>query len=261
MADAYKSISEVEAVYILGVKISAITLENLLALAGQIILENGRARLSTMNIHGVNLAYESPPYRALVNQSEVVTCDGFGLKWGARLLGRRLPERFTQADFLPRLAELACRCQFTLFFLGNRPGVAEKAAALLKERFPDLRIVGTHHGHFDLTPGSAENEAVLRAVNAARPNFLFVGLGMPRQDRWMIENWERLEVNIAMTCGAMLEYISGETPRGPRWMTEHGLEWLFRLSLEPRRLWKRYLLGNPLFLWRVLKQRVELLRF
>jgi N-acetylglucosaminyldiphosphoundecaprenol N-acetyl-beta-D-mannosaminyltransferase len=255
------SVPDVPSVYILGVKVSAVTLEQSLDVTEHIIHAGARARLSTMNIHGANLAYESPEYRALVNQCELVICDGYGLKWGARLLGQSIPERFTQADLLPLLAELACRRNFTLFFLGGRRGVAEKAAARLKERFPTIRIVGAHHGFFDNASGGPENESVIQAINAVKPHILLIGLGMPLQDRWMIENWDRLEVNIAMTCGALFEYVSGETPRGPRWMTDHGLEWLARLAVEPRRLWRRYLVGNPLFLWRVLKQRLGWVRF
>jgi N-acetylglucosaminyldiphosphoundecaprenol N-acetyl-beta-D-mannosaminyltransferase len=261
MPDPQIRLADLPTAHVLGVKISAITLDDLLNAITQIVRRNARARISTMNIHGVNLACESPDYRALVNQCELVVCDGFGLKWGARLLGARLPERLTQADFAPRLAARAAREGFSLFFLGGGPGVAEKAAHKMRERFPNLKIAGTQHGHFDLAPQSAENAAVLRAINAARPNFLFVGLGMPRQDRWLIENWDRLAVNVAMTCGALFTYLSGENPRGPRWMTQHGLEWLFRLMVEPRRLWRRYLLGNPLFLWRVLQQRLGRRRF
>jgi len=176
-------------------------------------------------------------------------------------LGYNIPQRITYADWMWQLAEFAESHGFTLFFLGARPGVADKAAARLKERFPNLRIVGTRHGYFDKDAGSPENEAVIRKINAAKPNILIVGFGMPLQECWLMENWDRIEANVALTGGAVFDYVSGELPRGPRWMTDHGLEWLARLIIEPRRLWKRYLIGNPLFLWRVVKQRLGLLRF
>jgi N-acetylglucosaminyldiphosphoundecaprenol N-acetyl-beta-D-mannosaminyltransferase len=137
--------------------------------------------------------------------------------------------------------------------------VADKAAANLKARYPDLRIVGTHHGYFDKTQGCAENEAVIEQINTVKPNILIVGFGMPLQERWLMENWDRIDANVALTGGAVFDYVSGELRRAPRWMTENGLEWLGRLIIEPRRLWKRYLIGNPIFLWRVLKQRLRLL--
>jgi len=122
-----------------------------------------------------------------------------------------------------------------------------------------LRIVGTYHGYFDKTPGSPGNEAVIQAINAVKPNILIVGFGMPLQERWLMENWDRVEASVALTGGAVFDYVSGDLRRPPCWMTSHGLEWLGRLLIEPRRLWQRYLIGNPLFLWRVLKQRLGLL--
>jgi N-acetylglucosaminyldiphosphoundecaprenol N-acetyl-beta-D-mannosaminyltransferase len=137
--------------------------------------------------------------------------------------------------------------------------VADKAAACLIERFPDLHIVGIHHGYFDKAPGSPENEAVIQQINDVQPNILVIGFGMPLQEQWLMRNWERIEANVALTGGAVFDYVSGQLRRGPRWMTDHNMEWLARLIIEPRRLWRRYLIGNPLFLWRVLKQRFGLL--
>jgi N-acetylglucosaminyldiphosphoundecaprenol N-acetyl-beta-D-mannosaminyltransferase len=162
----------------------------------------------------------------------------------------------TWADFAWDLAAYAETRDLSLFLLGARPGVAERAAAKLKQRFPDLHIAGTHHGYFDKALGSPQNEVVVDQINAANPDILIVGFGMPLQERWLMENWERLEASVALTGGAVFDYVSGELRRAPRWMTDHGLEWLGRLIIEPRRLWKRYLIGNPLFILRVLRQRM-----
>jgi N-acetylglucosaminyldiphosphoundecaprenol N-acetyl-beta-D-mannosaminyltransferase len=115
--------------------------------------------------------------------------------------------------------------------------------------------VGTHHGYFDQDAASAENAAVIAAINAAAPQLLLVGFGMPRQERWLAENRARLTVNVALTVGALFEYVAGTLPRGPRWATEHYLEWLARWWLSPRRYTRRYLHDNPLFLARILRQR------
>jgi N-acetylglucosaminyldiphosphoundecaprenol N-acetyl-beta-D-mannosaminyltransferase len=123
-------------------------------------------------------------------------------------------------------------------------------------RHPGLDISGIHHGHFDHTPGSRENEAVVRRVNAARPDILIVGLGMPLQERWLMENRHTIDAGVALTGGAVFDYVSGGLRRGPRLLTDNGFEWLARLLIEPRRLWRRYLIGNPLFLLRVLGQRL-----
>jgi N-acetylglucosaminyldiphosphoundecaprenol N-acetyl-beta-D-mannosaminyltransferase len=249
------------AVGILGVNVSHLTLTRLANTIDSTIRDGGRATVLYANVHGLNLAWEQPHLRVLYNQSDYVLCDGFGVKLAARLLGQSLPERMTPPDWLPNVAALASKRGFSIFFLGNQPGVAERAVARLRQDFPDLHVAGVHHGFFEKTRGSADNEAVIGLINAAKPNLLYVGFGMPAQEYWLMENWDRLEVNVAITAGAMLDFIAGQTPRGPRWLTDHGLEWFTRLLTEPRRLWRRYLIGNPLFFFRVLRQRLGRLRF
>ena len=180
---------------------------------------------------------------------------------GAWFLGYKIPERITYADWTWQLAELAVSRDFTLFFLGARPGIAEKAATKLREKFPSLNVVGTHHGYFDKTRDSVENKKVIDEINLAKPDILIVGFGMPVQEQWLMENWEDIDAKVALTGGAVFDYISGELQRGPRWMVDYGFEWLARLLIEPRRLWRRYIVGNPLFLWRVFKQKIGFYRF
>jgi len=240
---------------IFGVNVKGITVKQLHLLMAQIIQSKKQERILNVNVHGLNLAYEEKWFRDFLNSAEIVFCDGAGVRLGARLLGYNLSPRITYADWAWQLAEFAESHGFTLFFLGAKPGVAEKAATKLKEHHPNLQIVGIHHGYFDKTPGSSENEAVIDQINAVNPNILLVGFGMPLQEKWLLNNWDKIDANIALTGGAVFDYISGELRRGPKWMTDHGFEWLARLIIEPRRLWKRYIIGNPLFLWRVLKQR------
>ncbi len=244
---------------LLGVQLSTCDQAALLLTFKQAIMADRKMTVLSGNVHSFNLAYRKAWLREFFNQADVVRLDGAGVRLGVWILGHRSPSRMTWADFAWDLAEFAEPRGFTFFFLGARLGVADKAAANLKARFPDLCIVGTHHGYFDKTPGSAENEAVIEQINAVKPNILIVGFGMPLQERWLMENWDRIDANVALTGGAVFDYVSGELQRAPRWMTDNGLEWLGRLLIEPRRLWKRYLIGNPLFIWRVFKQRLGLL--
>jgi N-acetylglucosaminyldiphosphoundecaprenol N-acetyl-beta-D-mannosaminyltransferase len=186
----------------------------------------------------------------------MVFSDGAGVVLAARILGKHLPGRITYADWAWQLASFAERENLSLFFLGARPGVVEKAAARLLAKHPNLKIVGVHHGYFDHDPGTPENEAVLKEINASRPDILLVGFGMPLQERWLMQNWNRVDARIALTGGAVFDYVSGELRRGPRILTDNSFEWLARLLIEPKRLWRRYVIGNPLFLLRVLKQRL-----
>ena len=252
---------QVDRIQILGTPLTIYTIHQLLESIQGIIVSDKKGFVLSGNVHSFNLAYRQDWLQNFYTQAHIVRLDGAGVRLGAWILGHQTPSRMTWADFAWDLAEFAAPRGFTFFFLGARPGVADKAAANLQARFPDLRIVGTHHGYFDKTPGSAENEAVIEQINAVKPNILIVGFGMPLQERWLMENWDRIDANVALTGGAVFDYVSGELQRAPRWMTDNGLEWLGRLLIEPRRLWKRYLIGNPLFIWRVLKQRLGLLRF
>lgn len=245
-----------ERVEILGVGVDRISAAELRGELLRAAREGERALVMHVNVHCLNLAYRRPWLRETLNGADVVFCDGAGIALAARMLGRPPLERFTHADEIWRLAEFAEEHGLSLFFLGARPGVAKQAAARLLKSYHGLKIAGVRHGYFDKSAGSAENEAVVAEINAARPNILIVGFGMPIQEMWLRENWDRLDVDAAMTLGAIFDYVSGELRRGPRLLVDNGLESVARLAIEPRRLWRRYVIGNPLFLLRVLKQRL-----
>ncbi len=242
---------------VLGVGIDQVTVEGLHEELGRLIRRGGRGLVLNANAQCLNLCYEDPELRAFLNDADVVFCDGAGVMLAARLLGGRIPERITYADWAWRLAAFAEAERFSVYLLGARPGVAEEAARQLEARYPGLQIVGVRHGFFDHAAGSPESEAVVREINGARPDILLVGLGMPLQEYWLMKNRLRLQAGVALTGGAVFDYVSGGLRRGPRALTDTGFEWLARLLVEPRRLWRRYLIGNPLFLLRVARQRLN----
>ncbi|HID07961.1 MAG TPA: glycosyltransferase, partial [Armatimonadetes bacterium] len=211
------------------------------------------------NVHVLNTAYRDPDLRRILNRAELVYCDGAGVKLGARILGKHLPERMTGADWIHELCQACQETGMTLYLLGGEPGVAAKAAEVLATRYPGLSIVGTHHGHYNHT--GPENDVVIAEINALQPDILLVGFGTPLQEKWIDHHFERLDVPVVWAVGALVDFVTGKKPRAPRWMLDHGLEWLYRLWSEPGRLWRRYVVGNPLFLWRVLMQRWGRLRF
>jgi N-acetylglucosaminyldiphosphoundecaprenol N-acetyl-beta-D-mannosaminyltransferase len=246
-----------EAVPVLGIPVHPLTVPQLHN-AIEISISGGRHDLVLhVNVHALNLARKHDWLPDLYRSARIVFCDGAGVMLGARILGYRIPERITYADWMWELARLACARGHRLFFLGGREGVAERAAGQLRDRFPGISIVGCHQGYFDKTPGSPENEGVLAAINATRPHILLVGFGMPVQERWLLENWDRVNANVALTGGAVFDYVSGDLRRPPRWLRAVGMEWLGRLAIERRRLAGRYLIGNPLFLCRVLMERLR----
>jgi N-acetylglucosaminyldiphosphoundecaprenol N-acetyl-beta-D-mannosaminyltransferase len=241
---------------VLGVRIHQLTVDNFFNLLNRIIQNHRKALIASVNVNAINLAYEYKWFRQFLNNSDYAFCDGAGVVLGAQILGQYLPQRFTSADWMWDLAAYAEKQGFTFYFLGARSGIAEKAAFRLRDRYPNLQIIGIQHGYFDKTLRSKENELIIQDINQLKPNILLVGFGMPVQERWLMENWDRLEVNAAITLGAVFDYISGELKRAPSWFNQHGLEWLGRLIIEPRRLWRRYLIGNPVFLWRIFLQRI-----
>ena len=244
-------------VRVLGVGVHSISQEAILEKIAVAASGGTRQLILHANLRGLNLAWEQPWLREFYNQADLVYCDGTGVKLGARLLGGDIQERYTLADWIWPLAGLAASRGFRLFLLGNPPCVAEKAAQNLLFRLPELRIAGFQHGFFDKSPESVENKAVIDRINDLQPEILLVGFGMPVQERWLCQNWPRLRVNVAISCGALFEYLSGDLKRGPRWMTNNYLEWLVRMLVAPRRYAGRYLRDIPIFYFRILKLRLQ----
>lgn len=244
-----------EKVRMLGVDISKLTLEEFLVQLDQLTYLKDKAIVQYANIHVLNMAYQDEWLRNFYRDCHIVFCDGYGVKLASTLLGSPIPERFSPPDWLPLFASRCVKARRSLYFLGGAEGVAEKAAHVLINQIPGLQIVGTHHGYFSKGKEDKDNKEVLHLVNTANPDILVVGFGTPIQERWIDENLAELKMGTVIVVGAMFDYLSGSLPRGPRWMTDHGLEWLSRLIAEPGRLWKRYLFGLPLFFVRVIKQR------
>lgn len=241
-------------VQLLGVKIDPVTVQELHGFIREAVVTKDHVLIPNVNVYGLNLAYDDPELRAILDQADLVFCDGAGVMLGARLTGQAIPERITYADWMWQLAEFAAKEGFSFYFVGAHPGVAERAAEALHARVPGLRIAGVHHGYFNHEPDSPETRKVINAINQAQPDILIVGLGMPLQEYWLAQNWSELDVRVGLTGGAVFDYISGNLRRGPVLLNDHGFEWLSRLLVEPDRLWKRYLIGNPIFLWRVCGQ-------
>jgi N-acetylglucosaminyldiphosphoundecaprenol N-acetyl-beta-D-mannosaminyltransferase len=245
---------------LLGVKIDDLGPEQLVGEILAVIAARSKMIVANVNPHALNLAFEQPWLRAFFNRCEIVFCDGFGVKWGAALLGQTIEHRATPPDWIDLLAAAASTQGASFFLLGGEDGVAKEAGKRLAEKHPGLRVIGAANGYFDKGPLSAGNQAVVATINASKPDILVVAMGMPIQERWLSDNWDQLEVRVAITAGALLDYIAGAKTRPPRLLTDHGLEWAGRLLREPGRLWQRYLIGNPLFIWRLLRQRLGDLR-
>jgi N-acetylglucosaminyldiphosphoundecaprenol N-acetyl-beta-D-mannosaminyltransferase len=240
---------------IFGVNIDNLDVDTLHSTIGEEVLKNNHSLILNVNVNCLNLAYENDWLREFLNQAKIVFCDGSGVILGGKILGFHIVERITYADWMWQFAEYVEKNDFSLYFLGAKPGVAERAARNLKNKFHKLRIVGVDHGYFDKEFNSNENQSTIEKINKINPNILIVAFGMPLQEKWLMENWSSIDSNIALTGGAVFDYLSGELTRSPKILIDLNLEWLGRLLIEPTRLWKRYLVGNPRFIYRILKQK------
>ena len=157
---------------------------------------------------------------------------------------------FVGTDFIPDFCRCAAKKGYRIFLLGAEPGVSEKAARRLESIAPGIEICGQHHGFFTIE----ETDSIIEIINKARPDMLLVAMGNPRQELWITENIDKLKVTVCIGVGALFDYLSGRVKRAPGWMLKAGMEWIFRFVIEPKRLWKRYIIGNPIFVFRVYRE-------
>lgn len=182
---------------------------------------------------------------ALFLKADIAFCDGAGVQWAIRLLRGRAAHRTTPPEWIGGVLE-ALGPKASIFWLGGSSDAVVKAAQRYEEQY-GVRTAGVQHGFFDMAKESAENLALIARINNAAPSILLVNMGMPRQERWLWDNWDRLQTGVAITGGALVDHAAGHVHRPPRWVANLGIEWLVRLVREPKRLWRRYLLGLPVF--------------
>ncbi|MGQ9458130.1 MAG: WecB/TagA/CpsF family glycosyltransferase [Anaerolineae bacterium] len=238
-------------VWILGVRVHRVRARDVTAylegLAGQ-----GRAlQVVTVNPEFVMEARRNKPFREVLNTATLSLPDGYGIVWASRVLGDPVPERVAGVDIMRRMCAWAAQRGWPIFLLGARPGVAERAAAVLVTEHRDLVVAGCYAG----SPDPAEEGELVARVNRSGARLLFVAYGAPRQDLWIARNLFRLEVAVAMGVGGAFDFRAGMVPRAPLWMQERGLEWLYRRAQQPWR-WRR-MLALPRFAVLVLWERAR----
>jgi len=245
-----------EEIVLLKTRFHKLTVSELIAYIAQAAKGHRKTIVGNVNVRAMNFAYELRWYREFLNRSDVVFCDGFGVMLGAKCCGYCLQSkhRMTCPDYIEDLAKTCEQQGVSLFLLAGKPGVVDQAILKLKTIAPNLKIAG-HHGFFKKT--GAENQTIIDKINRFRPDVLYVGFGMPLQERWIVDNFDQIDTTVFLPLGACLDFYTGTIYRGPRWMTDSGLEWLSRLFTEPRRLWERYLIGNSIFLYRVAKDLLD----
>jgi N-acetylglucosaminyldiphosphoundecaprenol N-acetyl-beta-D-mannosaminyltransferase len=211
-----------------------------------------RTRVMFVNAHCLNVARRDRSYQAALRDTELVLADGSGMLLAARVLGLPVLHNLNGTDLVPKLLEAASSEGLSVYFLGGLPGVAARAAEEACRRAPGLKIAGCSQGYLD----PIAEARVLEQLDTVRPDILLVAMGVPHQELWVQRNWQALPSGLTLGVGALLDFMAGRFRRAPVWMRRLGIEWIYRLCLEPRRLWRRYIIGNALFLGTVLLTRL-----
>ena len=236
-------------VNVLGVEISVLNLDSAVAALAAAVAADRRGYVCVTGVHGVMESQTDPELRRIHNASLLTTPDGMPMVWAGRLRGYRSMSRVYGPELMEHIFAWSQKSGATHFFFGGNTGVAEELKTQLERRFPGIRIVGTYMPPFRLL-NAEEETALLAQVATAKPDFLWVGLSTPKQERFMAAYHQRLDAKILLGVGAAFDFHAGRVAQAPRWIQRSGFEWLYRTCREPRRLWKRYAVNNPRFVWR-----------
>ena len=227
-ADGIPSIS------LLGVRVHRVDMEATLNIIRGFISSGNPHIIVTADASAIVIAQNDEDFRGIINNADLVTPDGAGLLKAAKLFGTPLIDRVSGVDIANNVCGMGAEDGFSIFLLGAKPGIAEMAGERLKQQYPGLKIAGTHHGYFT----EAENAAIAAKVRDAGAKVLLVGLGIPRQEKWIRDHLSELGVCMAMGVGGSFDVLSGQIRRAPVWMQRHGLEWVYRLAKDPKKITK-----------------------
>jgi N-acetylglucosaminyldiphosphoundecaprenol N-acetyl-beta-D-mannosaminyltransferase len=247
-------------VNVLGCGISAINLQSAEAAVLEALRERRKGYVTVTGVHGVSEAQKDSEFKRILKESFLTTPDGMPMVWCGWKAGHKNMDRVYGPDLMLRIFERSAEHGIRHFFYGGKEGVAEALKVRLQARFPGVQITGTYCPPFrELNDG--ERAELQRRVTEARPDIIWVGLSTPKQERFMVKYLPLLDTTLMFGVGAAFDFHAGNVPQAPRWMQRAGMEWFYRLTKEPKRLWKRYLVNNPLFVCRILAQWTGLKRY
>ena len=236
-----------KSVRMFGISVASVTLGE----ASEVFSEMARKKetrvIFTVNAEHIALMSANREFQKAYIEADFVLADGMPLVWFSRLIGERLPDRVTGSDLLPELCRMSEKKSLKVFFLGGTEDVTPKAIENLLKRFPRLNVVGFSTPRIDIEGNEKINIDLVEMISQSGADILFVGFGAPKQEIWITKNQKKLKTGIVLAVGGTFDFLAGKTVRAPLWMQKSGLEWFWRLLHEPRRLWRRYLIGNALF--------------
>lgn len=217
------------------------------------IKQPGKKTFYGINAYNILSSYKNSKYKKALQDASLVYPEGIGAVIISMITGKRLKQKTTLMDFIYEILNYTEKNNLSIYILGGKPKTVEKAFKKIKSKFPNLRFSGNHHGYFK----QYQEEYIVNEINTGQTDVLFVALGSPRQELWIDRNMKKINARAFFGIGGSIDQLAGVIPRAPRWMHENGLEWAFRLMVEPKRLWRRYLIGNLELFWIVVKERIQ----
>lgn len=225
-------------------EIDNLTMDEALDAIDDLIAQNRNAYVVTPNVDHIIQLERGGEIVEVYKHADLILCDGKPLVWLSRLYGTPIKEKISGSDLFPKLCERASKKGYRMFFLGAAEGVAERAAKRLTKRYPGLQVVGTYSPPYGFEKNQEEMNNIIEMIRVSKPHILIVALGAPKQEKFMYHNREELKVPVSLGLGASLDFEAGVVKRAPKWMADHGLEWIYRIFQDPKRLAKRYLVDD-----------------
>jgi N-acetylglucosaminyldiphosphoundecaprenol N-acetyl-beta-D-mannosaminyltransferase len=235
----------------LDINVAALDLDGIIREITEYALSGKRNFITYINAHCANISFVDIEYRETLRKANLVYAGGQGVVWATRFLRSPLPGRINILDFFDKLTVGLKRRGITIYLLGGQEDIVKKTEASLREK--GLDVVGYRSGFFD----DPQEQELIREINMLKPDILMVGMGVPKQEKWIYRHLDELDVRLCWAVGAAFDWLSGRRKRAPRWMVQLGLEWVHRLFQQPRRLWKRYLIGNIIFVYHILSYKIK----
>jgi N-acetylglucosaminyldiphosphoundecaprenol N-acetyl-beta-D-mannosaminyltransferase len=255
VSEAAPSLSQptIAASEVAGIRVHNLSEDEAVDAIVRLIDKGGSHYAAVVNAAKIVAANEDNALKRALLEADMVTADGMSVVWASRVLGQPLKERVTGIELFERLVRRASERGWAMYFLGAREESVRGVVERFTSKYPGLRVAGYRNGYFD----ASESAAIAELIKQSSTDLLFVAMGSPAQERWITSNLEATGARFALGVGGSFDHVTGLARRAPGWMQRSGLEWLYRLIREPRRLWRRYLVGNSIFLWLVLRQRLR----
>lgn len=247
---------EMSQITICGIRIDNVTMAESVTRLSEMVERRKPSYVVTPNADHIIKLQKDPEFREVYEKADLVLADGMSLLWAGLFLGKPFAQKVSGSDLMPEFCRHAAHKGYKLFFLGGREGAAVGAKASLEKRYPGIRVVGTYSPPMGFEKNAEEGKKIEAMIRESAPDVLFVGLGAPKQEKWVYRNYQMLGVPVSIGIGVTFEFMAGMVRRAPLWMQYSGLEWLWRLLMEPARLWRRYLVDDPKFFWLVLMQKM-----